>query len=231
MAEHTGPLADTTGKARSRGRPPRISRAEVVEAAGALDPDELTVQAVADRLGVTRSAIYHYVDSSEDLLRLTVRHADAPFGPDDLDETSWRAWLSGFATECRRWRLAQGEAVHRVVITPTDLPWLLEVVDHGIAVLEDAGFAPTVAGHALHFVAGLVWINTHDEIVARTSAEGRHPQGREIATAVAGQADRLPHLAGYRGEGPFGDSDARFAREIGWALDALQIQLDREGPS
>ncbi len=231
MSEATVTGSDGTTVVRPRGRPPRITFDEVVDAAGALAPKDLTVQSVADHLGVTRSAIYHYVDSADDLVRLTVQHADPPFGIDDLDDATWQAWLTDFARGCRRWRLGQDELALRAVVTPHELPWLLDLVDHGIAVLVRAGFTADTAAHALHFVAGLIWINTHDEIVARHSEDGRHPQAGDIAAAVRTRRDQLPHLIAGPGVRAFADPSERFEREIGWAIDALAVHLTRQDPS
>lgn len=57
-------------------RPPRISRAEVIESACAIADDHglaaVTMAAVAARLGATPMALYHHVDGKDHLLDLLV---------------------------------------------------------------------------------------------------------------------------------------------------------------
>ena len=52
------------------GRPPRISRAMIAEAAHELGLEGLTLKAVADHLGVSIAALYHHVSGKDDLMRL-----------------------------------------------------------------------------------------------------------------------------------------------------------------
>ena len=55
------PAAQSVAPHRKAGRPPRISRAMIAEAANELGLDGLTLKAVADHLGVTVAALYHHV--------------------------------------------------------------------------------------------------------------------------------------------------------------------------
>src|SRR4051794_5335215 len=59
------------------GRPPRISRALIAEAAHDIGLDEVTMRAVAERLGVGIASLYHHVDGRDDLLRLAAEHGAA----------------------------------------------------------------------------------------------------------------------------------------------------------
>jgi AcrR family transcriptional regulator len=63
------------GETRGVGRPSRISRQMIAEAASELGLDRLTLKAVADRLGVTIPALYHHVAGKEDLLRLVAEYS------------------------------------------------------------------------------------------------------------------------------------------------------------
>lgn len=88
------------------GRPARLSREKIVEAALELGIDALTMQSLADHLGVSKSALYGWVSSREDVLGmvsdlLVTRAVDAarPDGP-------WQERLATLAHAVRREFLA-----------------------------------------------------------------------------------------------------------------------------
>jgi AcrR family transcriptional regulator len=72
MATPSGPEAT---EPRGVGRPSRISRQMIAEAAADLGLDGLTLKAVADRLNVTIPALYHHVAGKDDLMRLVAEHS------------------------------------------------------------------------------------------------------------------------------------------------------------
>jgi AcrR family transcriptional regulator len=79
------------------GRPARISREAIAEAANDLGLGDLTLRAVADRLGVSTASLYHHVESKEDLLRLAAEHSvrRTPIPHDEGQH--WAAWLLAWA--------------------------------------------------------------------------------------------------------------------------------------
>jgi AcrR family transcriptional regulator len=210
---------------RRRGRPSQITLEQVVDAAARLGLADLTVQAVADHLGVTRAAVYYYVSSTEELRRIAAHRLLPAFDVLAGDHATWQEWLRAFAEAGRRWRLANADLMAEVWVPMAELPSLLVVADEGIEVLVAAGFPAMRAAHAIQFVVGLVWINTHDEIVARSSPEGRHPQGARITQTVAEADLGLRHIPVEAAQLAFGDPDARFQRELGWAIGALEAEL------
>jgi AcrR family transcriptional regulator len=156
----------TTAAARRPGRPPQITRDRVAEVAAKLGPTGLTVQAVADALGVTRAAIYHYVDDVEELRRLAA-YTPVAFLADPADDaTSWQEVLRAFARAARAWRLAHGEPYLRLTLDLPETAWFERVVDRAVARLVGAGFPERRARHAFRFLAGVVWINAQDQLSA-----------------------------------------------------------------
>ena len=78
-----------TGK-RSAGRPPRVTRDQVVEAACAIGLESVAMGSVARKLGVGVATLYGHVDSREHLVglaakRLASRHGIADVGQDWQD--------------------------------------------------------------------------------------------------------------------------------------------------
>lgn len=88
---------------RRRGRPPRLSRDHIVDAACELGIENLTMAAVAERLGVTHQSLYGWVQDRDELIDLVsdrfIRRIEIlrPFDPAD-----WRDSLRAYANELRR---------------------------------------------------------------------------------------------------------------------------------
>ncbi|MFV0257467.1 MAG: TetR/AcrR family transcriptional regulator C-terminal domain-containing protein [Acidimicrobiales bacterium] len=68
-----------TRRARSPGRPAALSRGQVVAAAIEVGLRDLTLQSVADRLGVSISGLYRYVDDRDHLVALAADEIAARF--------------------------------------------------------------------------------------------------------------------------------------------------------
>jgi AcrR family transcriptional regulator len=79
------------------GRPPRISRQAIAEAAAEVGLEDLTLKAVAERLGVSVPSLYHHVDGRDDLVRLAAEHtAQQRHRPVDTGQ-HWSVWLLEWA--------------------------------------------------------------------------------------------------------------------------------------
>ena len=91
------------GGRRPVGRRAGLDLRRIIEAARSLDPDTLTVQAVADKLGVDRKAVRHHATDRETLLRLAALDAFAEISSDIgiPASSSWqeacRLYALGFA--------------------------------------------------------------------------------------------------------------------------------------
>ena len=97
---------------RTRGRPPRISQDQIVAAARSVATRDLTMQAVADALGVSRKALHYYVGDREGLLTLMVldrfeRELALVELPADDD---WRVTLRAYAVAFRDGLIQVGAA-------------------------------------------------------------------------------------------------------------------------
>ncbi|MCZ4141560.1 TetR family transcriptional regulator, partial [Escherichia coli] len=74
-------LTDTANRPAKRGRPGYDQEAVLriaVEAFNEYGYDATSMGKLADRLGISKSAIYHHVPSKEDLLRLALDEALIP---------------------------------------------------------------------------------------------------------------------------------------------------------
>jgi AcrR family transcriptional regulator len=227
----TEPDDGTGGPRRARGgRPPLISQRDVLRAAEELGVEHVTIRGVAQRLGVSRAAVYRHVSSSDALRSLTAQANVATFVFDDDDIDDWREWLAELARAFRSWRLANAHLsgyVSREVLLEAGA---VALADDAVARLVAAGFTEQRALEALQFVAGVVWINTQDQILTMAEPDQVHPQVSELVhaderSAPAAQVTRAIELVGVLGA-PF---DERFEREVAWAIAALDQELVTEG--
>ncbi|QKG20608.1 TetR/AcrR family transcriptional regulator [Actinomadura verrucosospora] len=182
-----------------RGRPPRISRAEIIETArrivDAEGVDRLTMRRLAKEIGSTPMALYHHVRDKEQLLVLLLddyaaRMAREPELPADPREriVVTAAAIRGTLAACP-W-IAE-------VLTADDLLgrsalWFVERILDG---LEECGLSPEQAVHGYR----AIWYYTAGEIIVRAAAARRRvgderPTYRERVFADIDAAE-LPRLA------------------------------------
>ncbi|MFD7830684.1 TetR/AcrR family transcriptional regulator [Kitasatospora sp. NPDC059803] len=188
-----------TAPRRTSGRPPRISREQVVEAARRIvteeGADRLTMRRLASEVGSTPMALYHHVRDKEELLVLllddhaarTLRRPELPADPRDR--------VVGAAA-----------AIHEAL---ADCPWIVEVltaddlmsasalwfVEQIVDGLTACGLTPERAVQGYR----TIWYYTAGELVVRAAAARRRADD-ERATyreqVFAGlDPDELPRLA------------------------------------
>jgi AcrR family transcriptional regulator len=90
-----------------RGRPARLSRDVIASAALELGVNRLSMNVLAEHLGVAKSSLYGWVSSREELLGLVsnvVMERCLPL--DDPVDGDWRTWLAELAWCMRRELLA-----------------------------------------------------------------------------------------------------------------------------
>lgn len=204
---------ETTPAPRRRGRPARIDRDKIIAAAHGIDPEQLTMQAVADRLGVHRNAVHYYVSDREGLLRLLAAHA-IENGPADYlveDGMTWQDTLIAFSSWLKANYLAAGELIAYFRFeTPQDVTGLAPL-EHVLATLTRAGFEPSEAARALVMTSTITLGYARDLIAA---GKDIHPQQRQIIDAIARSS---------RGDLPSLDSLAQAGFSI---ADESQLQFD-----
>ncbi|WP_405365978.1 TetR/AcrR family transcriptional regulator [Kitasatospora sp. NBC_00039] len=188
---------------RSPGRPPRISREEVIGTARRIVTEEgvhrLTMRRLATEVGSTPMALYHHVRNKEELLVLllddyasrTLRRTELPAPP-------------------RERVVAAATTIHEALAT---CPWIVEVltaddlmsasalwfVEQIVDGLVACGLSPEQAVHGYR----AIWYYTAGEIVVRATAARRRADDdrttyRERVFAEL-DPDELPRLAQVAG--------------------------------
>lgn len=218
--------------ARKRGRPLQIDRSRIVEVAQRLDPQKLTMQAVADKLGVDRKAINYHVTDRDGLLRLVAAEAfESRFADTFTAEVlgsdgDWRGTVRAWAVAIRDGMVATGVANMYYRLDNSN-PAIFEPVELVLRRLVDAGFERELASRALIFVTRLAMGVGRDTVMEKQM--GEHPQGPEVRRvlsegAAQGEYEELRWLVSAGLNGPT-DIDTQFAFELDFFIAGMERQL------
>lgn len=212
--------------ARRPGRPPRITRAQIVQAARGVG-EQPSMADVARALDVAPGALYHHVRDRDELLELVAEQVLEETAFDDwapADGAPWQEYVRAYATAFRSALLANPGALRYVRLTTAATAGRLEQMDRFVAVLRTAGLALRDAAHALQFVNLLVCGEAWERALA--DREGSEPQLVEFERAVQERPDALANLVPLAEAAGRPDSDAQFA----FALDCLIAALTTRVP-
>ena len=97
------------------GRPPRITTAQIAEAALAIGLDRATVRNVADHLGMSVPGLYHHVRTREDLLAMAAAHSLGALELPEGRAQEWTEWLLDYARFVYDALVAQPEIIGQVM--------------------------------------------------------------------------------------------------------------------
>ncbi|WP_051970505.1 TetR family transcriptional regulator [Kitasatospora azatica] len=193
-AERTPP----SGGRRTRGRRAGLDLARIIAAARSLDADELTMQAVADKLGVDRKAVNHHVSDRESLLRLVALDAFSETSS-DLDIPPDASWQEAYRLYARAYTdyviAADALSVH---LQPDSSVFarFAEPTEAVVKKLTEAGFDDEAAVRSLALLTNICWAYARDALLVarigvglrlrltREGLEGRDPQAFENFTRI-----------------------------------------------
>ncbi|MFN3256912.1 MAG: TetR/AcrR family transcriptional regulator [Ilumatobacter sp.] len=181
---------------RRRGRPPRISRDHIVDAACEVGIENLTMAAVAERLGVTHQSLYGWVQDRDELIdlvsdRLIARIEIQP----PADPASWRVSLRSYANSVRRLAeetpgfAAAGLRRFRTLDNS-------EKLNHDVLLLlTDVGFEPPMAQRVYDSLNSVLlgWLAREQSLIAIRQRLSAGPSGsRGLITDFAEAELRAP---------------------------------------
>ncbi|MBB2941242.1 AcrR family transcriptional regulator [Actinoplanes lutulentus] len=148
-----------------------------------MDPATLTMQAVAERLGVDRKALNYHVSDRDGLLELValnVLHSEVAETEPPLD-ADWRDAVRHFARTMRAAMVRTG-ALFEYVRVPVGGLSSLAPAERLAETLMAAGFDDQDVARALGFIAEFVFSSARDAIMI--DRHGVHPQVTEIQKAL-----------------------------------------------
>ncbi|GAA3192615.1 MULTISPECIES: TetR/AcrR family transcriptional regulator [Streptomyces] len=216
-----------------RGPKPKFTPVQVarsgIEIADAEGLAALSMQRVAEMLGVTTMALYRYVPGKPDLIDLMVDTAlDSPPDLGHLPD-GWRPRLDAWARACRRvyrahpWLLA-ATGLRRQAMGPHQVAWL----DAALAALEPTGLDARRRHDAVILVLSLVRNLTQQTL--DSDERGDREWDRLTTRQLALHADRFPAVTRAVAEGAFapaGDDPLDFG--LTCVLDGIQGLVESAG--
>ena len=166
-----------------RGRPARTSRDEIVSAALGVAPGRLTLQALAEELGIDRKTLRYHVGDRETLLALMASQVfrtefDRVPTPTDGD---WRDALRWYAHAVRRAVVTLG--IHdRFPMEGAIGLAAMRQAEFVLRTLVDAGFDIEQAGRGANTVVELAMSSARNTLLRQGQAN--HPQYGEALAAM-----------------------------------------------
>lgn len=181
--------------ARRVGRPAQISRQDIAEAAQQVGLGNLTLKAVADRLGVSVAGLYHHIRGKDDLLQLAVQHTTAAAEVPLDHGQHWATWLAEWAVYNYDAFVAEPLLVDQFLAGAINTEAIAGTTDAILRTLVDRGFTIAEA-HAAYELTSSCALGAALKAVRDTRARAG---GRSTVAELYGVLDRhgrdeLPHL-------------------------------------
>ncbi|MDV6014143.1 TetR/AcrR family transcriptional regulator [Haloechinothrix sp. LS1_15] len=219
-----------TGRAggRGRGRPPVITREQIVRAARDVGLDRLRMSSVAEALNVRPAALYHHVRSRDELVELVAWQVLEETNYDDWtpdNGTGWRGWIRAYAHALRRAMLDNAALFQYIRLTTAATTHRLDHIERLVGVLVDAGFGYTTASHTIQHVHLMIEAEVRDAVEPEGSQQRQFTEFHRALAARPG--DDLPHLRRMAEHRPGPDPDAQFEFMLDCLLEGLATRLDR----
>ncbi|MEO3868300.1 TetR/AcrR family transcriptional regulator [Nonomuraea sp. B12E4] len=211
-----------------RGPKPTLSldaiAAAGVEIADAGGLAAVTMQQVAERLDVTKMALYRYVPGKVELVALMTDLAIGEPPRPDATTTGWRPKLDAWARQMFDRFLAHPWALETTVghraIGPNELGWMeaatAALTGTGLAGPEILDTAATLTGH-VRLIA--------QQVAAAPSGAPEQVLGETVGGLLAGREDRFPTLTAAMADK--GGEDNAFDFGLRCILDGVQLLVGR----
>ncbi len=170
--------------AKRLGRPPRITPAEIAEAALAIGLDQATIRNVADRLGMSVPGLYHHVRTREELLAMAAAHGlgQVPL-PEDHGQP-WTEWMLEYGRFVYDALVAQPEIVGQILAGTYNAVRLAQHLEGIFTVLTARGFTVDEADQVRRRLIDAVNGAAISEIGRRASVGEGHPRLDDLRRAV-----------------------------------------------
>lgn len=171
------------------GRPPQVTRDVIARAAYEIGLSELTMRAVADRLGVSATSLYYHVRDRDDLTRLVAEYSAARLVPPKDRGQHWTRWLVEWAEFIRAAFVGQPGLLEQFLNGTIELERMLPNIDLVIGVLEREGFDPDEAMGAYTLVSDVAVGSAVTEL-----RRGGSPTTESVREASSSGSGRFVHL-------------------------------------
>ena len=213
--------AGLTEPAVRRGRPPKVGRDRIVDAAVRLGLDSFAMQGLAEGLGVSPATLYSHVAGRDEVIALVESRLHGAIREFATDATEWRGWLTDFAVLVRR-ELGSSAAT-LLNATREEASMRIDVGEPGLRLLMAAGFSSVEAAYA-------VWLVVRVAITASSGADPSFSRFLEPTAELvhaAGDADTFAALRQVHDDLTTSDVDDTFAFDLEIVLDGIAARLER----
>ncbi|MFC8662214.1 TetR/AcrR family transcriptional regulator [Streptomyces sp. NPDC057199] len=180
----------SSGGRRTRGSKAGLNLTRIIEAARSIGARALTMQAVADRLGVDRKAVNHYVSDRESLLRLVALDAFAENSSavDIPADASWQEACRIYAAAFTSSMIAADAFAEHLMPDGSLYAQFVEPAEVIAKKLTEAGFDDEATVRSLALLTNICWAYARDALfvahggerirprLTREVVEGRGPQ-------------------------------------------------------
>lgn len=195
------------------GRPARISREAIAEAANEIGLSDLTLRAVADRLGVSIASLYHHVDSKDDLLRLAAEYSASRTRVPRDDGQHWAVWLLEWARHNRDAFVAEPALLGQFLDGAISADVIADNTDTILGLLVRQGFSITEAQSSYQLLSACAIGSAVQAIRAQRAAAAGRPAATEYGRVLAERGpEDLPHLRALLAEAAVTPRDSFEAR-------------------
>lgn len=207
---------------RGPGRTPSVDASQIAEAVRCVGLREgLTMNAVAEELGVDVTTLYRHVGGVDALRQLGAR-LTAPTVDEwpEAEGKTWQEWLSALARYYRRELRKNPDLVE---FAQTALDPDFRRLEHAVRILVDLGFAARPASFAHGFLMTTVVGYVQQELREHElTAQGNSLQARFIrALEVDSDGEQLVRLREIGLSLADFDSDVAFERFLAYAIDGI----------
>lgn len=180
------------GTKRRAGRPRRLAIEQVVDAALAIGINKMTMQSVADHLGVGKPLLYNYVTSREELVRMAQARASRKVEMPENTGQPWAVWILQYAAAVFDILTADGDLLEAwiegspqpVADVGSVIMWVDVLSQHGFSG-EEALFLRSAVSH---LVIGAAAGSKHRRAMkekTRSYREGLHAAFSQLPTRQA----------------------------------------------
>lgn len=177
------------------GRPARLDREMIARAAHEIGLDQVTMKAVADRLGVSVPGLYHHVEGRDDLMRLAAEYSAAQITVPVDHGQHWAPWLVEWARHNHDAFVAQPELLSQFLSGAIGIERMVVAVDAVVGLLMRHGFTAAEAMQAYLLVSQAAIGAAVGEIREAEAARAGRPAIAEFHRELAQRPpDQLPHL-------------------------------------
>jgi AcrR family transcriptional regulator len=176
--------APPTNDAPRLGRPPRVTPAQIAEAALAIGLEQATIRNVADRLGMSVPGLYHHVRTREDLLAMAASHSMGQLPlPEDRGQP-WTEWLLEYGRFVYDALVEHPEIVGQIMAGTYSTIRQAQHLERIFAVLTSRGFSVDEAYVAQRRLTDAVTGAAAAEIGRRATVAAGHPRHDDLTRAV-----------------------------------------------